>query len=113
MRRNRAWAEYADRKRDMVVRLIEAGEFTAYSDTLRFVLEAKDAGLRIATASSSKNANLLLAQDQARHFRPGQRNLVAAVRPGLTLRDVFDADVSGRDFARGKPDPTDVPHSRR
>ena len=28
-----------------------------------------------------------------------------ALRPGLTLRDYFDADVSGRDFAHGKPDP--------
>jgi beta-phosphoglucomutase-like phosphatase (HAD superfamily) len=27
------------------------------------------------------------------------------VTPGLTLQAVFDADVSGRDFAHGKPDP--------
>jgi beta-phosphoglucomutase-like phosphatase (HAD superfamily) len=27
------------------------------------------------------------------------------VRPGLTLLGLFDADVSGRDFAHGKPDP--------
>jgi beta-phosphoglucomutase len=27
------------------------------------------------------------------------------VRPGLTLLEFFDADVSGRDFAHGKPDP--------
>jgi len=27
------------------------------------------------------------------------------LRPGLTLLDYFDADVSGRDFAHGKPDP--------
>ncbi len=26
-------------------------------------------------------------------------------RPGLNLLDFFDADPSGRDFARGKPDP--------
>jgi beta-phosphoglucomutase-like phosphatase (HAD superfamily) len=28
-----------------------------------------------------------------------------SVRPGLTLVDLFDVDVSGRDFAHGKPDP--------
>jgi beta-phosphoglucomutase-like phosphatase (HAD superfamily) len=27
------------------------------------------------------------------------------VREGLTLLDAFDADVTGRDFPRGKPDP--------
>jgi beta-phosphoglucomutase-like phosphatase (HAD superfamily) len=27
------------------------------------------------------------------------------VRPGMRLLDVFDVDISGRDFARGKPDP--------
>ena len=29
----------------------------------------------------------------------------ATLRPGLTLLEYFDADVSGRDFAHGKPDP--------
>ena len=28
-----------------------------------------------------------------------------SVRPGLALLDYFEVDVSGRDFARGKPDP--------
>jgi beta-phosphoglucomutase-like phosphatase (HAD superfamily) len=28
-----------------------------------------------------------------------------SLRPGLSLLDYFDADVSGRDFAHGKPDP--------
>ena len=29
----------------------------------------------------------------------------ATVQPGLTLLEYFDADLSGRDFAHGKPDP--------
>ena len=98
-------SQYADRKGDLVVRLIEAGEFTVYSDALRFVLEAKDAGLRIATASSSKNANLLLRKIRLDSFAHDNAISSRAVRPGLTLWDVFDADVSGREFARGKPDP--------
>jgi len=42
--------------------------------------------------------------DFVRHYTPEQRRLLS-VRPGLTLLHYFDADVSGRDFAHGKPDP--------
>ena len=55
-------AQYAEHKQAMVVRLIEAGDFTAYPDALRFVLDTKDAGIHIAAASSSKNANLFLGK---------------------------------------------------
>jgi len=46
---------YADRKQAMVVRLIQAGDFTAYPDALRFIIAVKDAGIKVAAASSSKN----------------------------------------------------------
>jgi len=92
-------AEYADRKQDMVVRLIEDGDFTAFPDALRFILAVKDAGLRVAAASSSRNAGLLMGKIRLDTFSS------PSVRPGLTLAEVFDADVSGRDFAHGKPDP--------
>src|SRR5262245_28349326 len=98
-------AEYADRKQAMVVRLIEAGDFTAYPDALRFIIAAKDAGLRVAAASSSKNAKLFLGQIRLDTFADSEGISSASVRPGLTLLDYFDADVSGRDFAHGKPDP--------
>ena len=55
-------AEYAQHKQEMVVRLIRAGDFTAYPDALRFVIATKDAGMLIADASSSKNAALFLRQ---------------------------------------------------
>jgi len=45
---------YGDRKQSMVIELIEAGEFTAYPDALRFITAVKDAGIRVAAASSSK-----------------------------------------------------------
>ena len=97
--------EYADRKQTMVVRLIEAGDFHAYPDALRFVIATKDAGMRIADASSSKNAGLFLRKIRLDTF--AQENCISSptIRPGLTLLDYFDADVSGRDFAHGKPDP--------
>ena len=101
----RRLAEYADRKQAMVIQLIEAGDFTAYPDALRFIIAVKDAGIRVAAASSSKNANLFLRQIRLDTFAKDQGIVSASVRPGLTLLEFFDADVSGRDFAHGKPHP--------
>jgi beta-phosphoglucomutase-like phosphatase (HAD superfamily) len=98
-------AQYAQRKQEMVIRLIEAGDFTAFPDALRFIIAVKDAGLRVAAASSSKNAQLFLARIRLDTFADEQAIASPSLRPGLTLLDYFDADVSGRDFARGKPDP--------
>jgi len=97
--------EYAERKQEMVVRLIEAGDFTAYPDALRFIIAVKDAGLRVAAASSSKNANLFLRQIRLDTFAEQHGISSGTLHPGLTLLDYFDADVSGRDFVHGKPDP--------
>ena len=98
-------AVYAARKQEMVVRLIEAGDFTAYPDALRFIIAVKDAGIGVAAASSSRNAQLLLGKIRLDTFAREQGITSASVRPGLTLLDFFDADVSGRNFAHGKPDP--------
>ena len=98
-------AEYAQHKQEMVVRLIEAGDFTAYPDALRFVIAVKDAGSLIADASSSKNAGLFLRKIRLDTFAEEHGISSPTVRPGQTLLDYFDVDVSGRDFARGKPDP--------
>ena len=97
--------EYAQLKQEMVVRLIEAGDFTAYPDALRFVIAAKDAGMLIADASSSKNAGLFLRKIRLDTFAQEYGISSPTLRPGLTLLDYFDTDVSGRDFAHGKPDP--------
>jgi beta-phosphoglucomutase len=97
--------QYADRKQKMVVRLIEAGDFTAYPDALRFIMAVRDAGLRVAAASSSKNAKLFLRQIRLDAFAREHGIASASVRDGLTLLEFFDADVSGRDFAHGKPHP--------
>jgi beta-phosphoglucomutase len=96
---------YAERKQAMVVELIEAGEFTAYPDALRFIIAVKDAGIRVAAASSSKNAGLFLREIRLDSFAKEQGISSESLRPGLTLLDFFDADVSGRDFAEGKPHP--------
>jgi beta-phosphoglucomutase len=100
--------EYAERKQRQVVELIAAGEFHAYPDALRFLLAVKRAGLRIASASSSKNARPMLQRIRL-DGSPGEEGVEGVkdppAREGLTLLEAFDADVTGRDFARGKPDP--------
>jgi len=96
---------YALRKQDMIERLLAAGDFTAYPDALRFIIGAKDAGLIVAAASSSRNAAQFLARVELGEFARVQRISSPSVRPDMSLLELFDVDVSGRDFARGKPDP--------
>jgi beta-phosphoglucomutase len=96
---------YADRKQEMVLELIEAGEFEAYADALRFAMAVRDAGIRLAAASSSKNAGLMLARIRLDAFAEQQGLEHGFLRPGLSLLDLFDVDISGRDLAHGKPHP--------
>jgi beta-phosphoglucomutase len=96
---------YADHKQKMLIDLIDAGEFTAYPDALRFIIAVKDGGILVAAASSSKNAGLFLRQIRLDTFAQDQGVTSPSIRPGLSLLEFFDADVSGRDFAHGKPHP--------
>jgi beta-phosphoglucomutase len=96
---------YAARKQSMVIELIEAGKFEAYPDALRFVLAVRDAGIVVAAASSSKNAGLFLRQIRLDTFAEEQGLRYDFLRSGQSLLEFFDADISGRDFAQGKPHP--------
>lgn len=97
--------EYGERKQRRVVELIEAGEFHAFADALRFVLAVKSRGIPIAVASSSKNAGLFLSRIRLDAFAAERGLPYDFIPEGLALQDLFDADISGRDFPRGKPDP--------
>ncbi len=97
--------EYATEKQRRVVELISAGEFHAFPDALAFLLATKHAGLRIACASSSRNTRAMLERIRLDKFAVERGLRLPEVREGLTLLDAFDADVTGRDFPRGKPDP--------
>ncbi|MFZ2526446.1 MAG: HAD-IA family hydrolase [Rhodococcus sp. (in: high G+C Gram-positive bacteria)] len=92
-------AIYAERKQNLMTRLIDAAAFEAYPDAVRFVLAVRAAGIPVAAASSSKNADRFLRGISLDDI------VVAGEAAGTTLLDVFDANLSGRDFARGKPDP--------
>jgi beta-phosphoglucomutase-like phosphatase (HAD superfamily) len=82
---------YAERKQHILEELIAAGDFTVFPDALRFACALANAGLRLAVASSSKNANQMMR--------------LIPLPPGRTLLDLFDANVCGRDLAHGKPHP--------
>jgi trehalose/maltose hydrolase-like predicted phosphorylase/beta-phosphoglucomutase-like phosphatase (HAD superfamily) len=97
--------QYAAAKQTQVVELIEAGRFMAFPDALRFILAVKDMGIRVAAASSSKNAKLFLERIRLDTFAAEQRLDYDFIRPQMTLAELFDADISGRDFPKGKPDP--------
>ena len=96
---------YAEHKQALVVELIKAGKFSAYDDALRFLLAVKDAGIKVAAASSSKNAGLFLRQIRLDEFAAQEGLSYDWLSDGLTLLDAFDVDISGRTFERGKPHP--------
>jgi alpha,alpha-trehalase len=97
--------QYAQVKQQHIVSLIEAGQFMAFPDALRFILAVKHLGIRVVAASSSENARLFLERIRLDTFAAEQRLDYDFIRPGMTLLELFDADVSGRVFPRGKPDP--------
>lgn len=82
--------QYAEAKQAMIEELIGRGAFTAFDDGARLLLRLKAAGLRLAAASSSKNANAFLAR-----VHVGDRAML----------DLFDANLCGRELPRGKPHP--------
>jgi trehalose/maltose hydrolase-like predicted phosphorylase/beta-phosphoglucomutase-like phosphatase (HAD superfamily) len=97
--------QYAAAKQEQVVRLIEEGRFMAFPDALRFILAVKGMGIPVAAASSSKNAKLFLERIRLDTFAAEQRLDYDFIHDGMTLAELFDADISGRDFPRGKPHP--------
>lgn len=97
--------EYADRKQAMVVALIDAGEFAAFPDALRFILAVKAAGLLVGAASSSRNAPSLLRSIDLDAFARHEGLDYDFLTPGQSLLALFDADVCGRRFSQGKPHP--------
>ncbi|MGO9496478.1 MAG: HAD family hydrolase, partial [Solirubrobacteraceae bacterium] len=97
--------EYARRKQEKVVALIEAGQFTPFRDAVRLLLDLRAAGIRLAAASSSKNATRMMAKLRLDMLADEHGPADEFIDPGQTLLDVLDTDVSGRTFEHGKPHP--------
>jgi HAD superfamily hydrolase (TIGR01509 family) len=83
--------EYAEAKQALIERLIAQGSFHAFPDAVRLAAALHAAGLKLALASSSKNADAMMRQIKLPN--------------GATLMSLFDADLSGREVPHGKPDP--------
>jgi len=84
-------AEYAATTQALIDRLIAEGSFQAFPDAVRLAVRLRAEGLKLALASSSKNVGAMLRR--------------LTLPEGGTLLSIFDADMSGRDLPRGKPDP--------
>lgn len=97
--------EYAEAKQAILERLAAAGDVYTYDDAVRFLLAVKAAGVRVCSASSSKNADGFLRGVSVGAFCAKQGLRYPFVGPTTTLLDLFDADVNGRQVPRGKPDP--------
>jgi beta-phosphoglucomutase len=82
---------YAECKQKMIDAFISRGEFEAFPDGSRLVLALRALGVCLGVASSSKNAD---------RFMEGVQ-----LNSRETLREVFDANVCGRELAHGKPHP--------
>src|SRR5258706_9970960 len=97
--------QYAELKQQLLMELAHSGGFHAYDDAIGFLLKVKAAGIRIAAASASKNADEFLRQVALGPFCHAHNLHYPFVKPDSTLLDMFDADVNGWDFKHGKPDP--------
>jgi trehalose/maltose hydrolase-like predicted phosphorylase/beta-phosphoglucomutase-like phosphatase (HAD superfamily) len=97
--------EYAELKQRKVVELIEAGEVRAFDDAVRLLLDLRAVGIRLAAASSSKNADLMLSRLRIDTLAEDSGVCHDFIEPEQTLLDLLEADISGRTFKRGTPDP--------
>jgi beta-phosphoglucomutase len=82
---------YAERKQERLEALIQAGSVPGFADALRFVEALGALGVRMAAASSSKNANRMMQPIR--------------LPSGQGLLDAFSANVCGREVHQGKPNP--------
>lgn len=82
---------YAARKQHLLEELIAAGAFAAFPDAVRLAQALHARGLKLAAASSSRNASAMLR--------------LVRLADGTALAGLFDADLSGREVAHGKPAP--------
>lgn len=84
-------AAYAVRKQARLEALMREGAVAPFPDALGFVQAVLDAGLKLAVASSSRNANQMMMD--------------LRLPSGRRLLDAFGANTCGRDLKKGKPDP--------
>lgn len=75
----------ADKKQDYFKRFLDSEPIRVFPSSVALIKEMKQKRIKLAAASSSKNAEFILKK--------------------VDLLDCFDANVSGGELKRGKPDP--------
>jgi len=73
------------KKQGYYLELLETEPMEIFESSVMRIKELKERGIKLAAASSSKNAVRILKK--------------------INLLEIFDANVSGADFEKGKPDP--------
>jgi len=77
--------EAGDKKQGYYLELLENEPMEIFQSSVKVIKELKARGIKLAAASSSKNAVRILKK--------------------IGLYDIFEVNVSGADFEKGKPDP--------
>lgn len=77
--------EAGDKKQGYYLELLEKEPMEIFDSSVRVIKELKARGIKLAAASSSKNAVRILKK--------------------IDLYSIFEVNVSGADFEKGKPDP--------
>ena len=103
--RKAALERFCVEKQQLIEQYIRRGKFEVYESTIRLMLEAKADGVRLAAASSSKNARAMLERIELYGLVESRGWSYASVKEGDRLYDLFDVDVCGRTFKHGKPHP--------
>ena len=89
---------YAETKQRRLEGLVASGACHAFPDALRLVARLRQSRVRLAAASSSRNANGIM---KCVRMPPTD----AAETNGETLLDCFEVNVCGHPVERGKPAP--------
>ncbi len=74
-----------DKKQGYYLELLDKEPIEIFESSVKLIKEMKQQGIKLAAASSSKNAVRILKK--------------------INLFDIFEVNVSGADFEKGKPDP--------
>ncbi len=74
-----------DIKQGYYLEMLDNDEIKIFDSSVKVIKELKSRGIKLAAASSSKNAVRILKK--------------------IKLYDIFEVNVSGADFEKGKPDP--------
>ena len=91
--------QYAAVEHEHVVQFIEQGRFRAFPDALRFILAVQKSGIRVAAHPHPETPSCSSIGFDSTPSPPNSASTMASFLLEMTLEELFDADISGRDFS--------------